>query len=614
MFEKDYIQIIKMASELARLLTIAPEVNMEADTSYAVRSGPTSIHYQNIDAQGNSIQNINFTFIAESTNTCLSRLMWIKMDCKFVFTKQVAGLANNYIAPAGVYNHIPNATVGICQLPVHQYMSSGTMVINGVNISTPDSSIIPLCNFNLPVEEERTWFSSSPIMRDYAQNLTTLNSAAYNPFATFYNSAGVEISRNASVELCTITQQDTTTTMDLIWYEPVLLVGANFGPNIERGLIGIQQVQIQYNLSSTNGWWRVMNYQAVGVNTNWNGNLTITSINKPRLYVSYNMPPSDSVAIPPRIYYDYPRLNTFVNDANNSTAVGPLFTVNSGSVSNLSVAVIPSRMYIWIAAQASDKALEPRLATIFPPITNLNIDFGTKNSLLSSAKEIQLFTISSKNGSNASWFEFQNVNSVIGLDFAEDIEQQDFEKVGTTTNSKTISFNYTFKRPTIAGLGIAADIVWKVYTCIQYDGLMKLDTSVGAQSVITLWDAPLTMSDNVNIQSLPRIDYNTYRNKDLAGGNWKKTLLNTAKKVAKYAPEILKFTAGLGIPGLSTAADIASVPAGEIKKLLEGSGASDAMVRRVIKNMKGLNLNGGMGLTGGQIVGGGKYNKYKLVI
>lgn len=559
-------------NDLGYVVSISPVVNVSEETIYTIRRGARSATYYEAQAQSNSTNNIAWNETLGFANSALSRDMYMEFEAVVPVNKIVNG--DPILTGAG-NSELPN-TFGMRQWPVNNTADSLNLKLNGASINTEDNSVVPLSHFYLDEKDQRRELSITPSMRDYLPDYTSNPASQLNPFLSYIDSDLSHIPRNASVEITAVDNNigNPTGSFTIKWYEKVLLNGLNYDVSHDnKGLVGITELEIRYTVGNPLRWFAgdlgAINASSLGA---------ITFNQKPKLYYEYYQIPQDVITIPRMIAYKYPKLQSLVTDFGNSVD-GASFnqTTNSFSLSS-----VPSHILVWVQKRRSDKDISD--TDSYCTINSITLSLGSEQNQLAGASKQQLFKINSKNGYSSSWPQFNSYGAVMRLDMAEDLETAYGMAPGQFFNG---SASLQIRVQGVNTLGQTCNL--ECFMMVQFDGLLYTYPSPsGGPADIQPIESPLGNRSDLfdDLRSLHKISYAVTRADDLLGGGFKKVFANVAKKVAKVAPEILDFTADLGIPGVSQAARVAEVPANIARKAILDNGGKRAPSRALARRRR----------------------------
>ena len=165
-----------------------PRTVIKEDTHYVARQGGSDVTFTSISANSTSNSQTSFKISVPSTNTLLSRLIYLTQEFTIVFrsygltnanpaNKLTHSILNDFsglVDNNGILNY--NADAGICPraFPISSVISNLTMNINGTLIATPLNTYIhEVAAFQFG-EELRTQ-TVFPSMSDFAQQYNSVS-------------------------------------------------------------------------------------------------------------------------------------------------------------------------------------------------------------------------------------------------------------------------------------------------------------------------------------------------------------------------------------------------------------------------------------------------------
>jgi hypothetical protein len=171
--------------------------------------------------------------------------------------------------------------------------------------------------------------------------------------------------------------------------------------------------------------------------------------------------PDSVMPIPRSMNYRYSEITYYPTTMQTSIPAGGS---NQITQNNIQLQSIPQRILFWIAPQ--DSSFDMTKTDTFYNISNINVSFDNRDSLLANASAEDLYQIAVKNGTNLSWRQWtRDCGSVLALDFGEDIPLRPTQAPGLrgTFNLRlTVSFTNlaaTASIPTLSLVVIAEGVL-----------------------------------------------------------------------------------------------------------------------------------------------------------
>lgn len=510
------------------------------------------------------------------------------------------------------------------QFPLHSIAQNARIQINGAsNDIYPNQIVHALMRYNNTISELARDFSPGMSFPDMYQNYNdgaSLTGGGWNYPAT----AGYGTGNNAlgAVGECSFDMQprggmpvsvvfsgtgDRTATITFESFEPVLLSPLCWGHDNHKSLLGVNTLNITYNLGDVSRAWshNLVGRAATVVSAAISGN--------PELYCILMTPKMIDKIEPVQIY---PWSQIFPYQQNVTLPVGLVYPNSfTTSYNAIQLSGVPKRIYIY--AKRADENFTT--TDTFAGITSLNLQFDTVTGIFGGTSQEQLYNICAENGYNGTFFDWAYYSgSVMCIDCEKDIPIGELLAVGS---SKNITLSYTIGLQNLNNpkTPLAAAVQYKLYTMVIYEGIFTID-----QFNIPLFQLnTLTPQDVINAKELQKIPYHAIKG-FASGGSFGSQLAHLgsfAKKLGRKAigayeslPEgtkssignIVKDAATLVSPALSKAIEDFGPAAYDRAKALVGMGYSENQIYELIagagmKKKKSAKVAGGKKLTKAQL-------------
>lgn len=400
--------------------------------------------------------------------------------------------------------------------PFHSCVTTSQCKINGTTISVLCGELIHKLMRFQNKKECREENSTTATMNDFYQAYSdyALYGMARNPLANI-GVVGQEASRGGFP----FTQiSPTRYRFDL--YEPLYLLSPWLfdGEKEHCGYINIQSMELTFLLSDLARAW------SHSSNGNPITSVTGSFFNVPELLL-ISITPQDITPLPSIASFPYFPINRYVSNCGSVVSGGTL-TVNS---QNLQLGQIPRRLYLWVQRRQADWTFNTTDTTAF--VSNISVQWNNQSSLLSSARDVDLYRMSVKNGYNAeggfpAWKSY--TGSIICLDPAFDLSLSSSESVGLLEQFM-VNFTVTFKN-------ISAETInYDLTICTIDDGIM----SIFASGQCTLQTGILSKSAILASEQGPQLNYQEVT--QMEGGSVfskLKSFVNTGSRYLGQAAEL----------------------------------------------------------------------------
>jgi hypothetical protein len=347
--------------------------------------------------------------------------------------------------------------------------------------------------------------------------------------------------------------------------EAVVIPPLNWGYKETKGLLGLTDVQLTYNLD-TNEIGNCIKSWVYGTHGGVTNGLTIDvrfggvdQNENAELLLQY-MRMREFIQPPPFNRYQYSRITRKAVDLGAMThgAARP------SSTGNLDLVGVPKRLYLYARRKAPTQYYQP---DTFAHIDNLVVDYAISNNGLAGATRQHIYQMCAKNGYDGDFSEFYGKigsGSVICIDLAEDLGLPATDAVGVSRNLQlsiqcNVNADVLFQRSN-ANLSVLETSVNVELIClVVYDGICTIkDGSVDYKI------NPVTISDVVSAMNIRKIPYDTLATfaygGSFAGGSFGSFVKSAAKKFSqakKFAEEKVIPGVKQALPYIEKAADAA---------------------------------------------------------
>jgi hypothetical protein len=458
---------------------------------YAVESGGSTVSYEKFPITNFGAGTINANLNPPNKDNIVSRRIYLEVLFELTFTGtisgpagsatliQAAGLKSSGSALANVsknmgYNDAPRAWA------LSNSLSTLQVQLNGQPIQTNLNQYIrALTRYMNTPQCQDIYKSYIPSMLDQALTYEEVNISNRNPLKGYYDNM-VETPRGGYWG-AEIIQNDTsvvpvgavpTAVIQLRLIEPLYLSPLGISCQDELpGFLGISTISLQATLGGRgNGQYGGL-VGSLWSHSNGPGGssqTTLTSagavIKEVFAYMQYFTPPLN-MEIPKSLVYSYaePYYVSILG-----TSIAPGAKNQKLSMQNTQLNGIPRMMYVWVAEQ--DATTSINTTDTYFAINNIQITWNSTPGVLSTASQVDLYNICSRNGTNLSYTQFNGkVGSVLCLKFGEDIQLN-------TTQSPGVLGSYQIQFDVLVDSFYTVAVVPQIGVLFIYDGTFTIDS------------------------------------------------------------------------------------------------------------------------------------------
>jgi len=523
------------------------------------------------------------------------------------------------------------------QFPLLSVAQNARIQINGAsNDIYPNQLIHALMRYNNTLSELGRDLSTCPSFPDMYQrygNATSGGGGWWNPFKTAVPTVttgyGTSLGATQSIGESSFSMEarggwvplkivyganlrNAVVTFESV--EPVCLSPLVWGHDSHKSLIGVNTLNLTFNLGDLNRVWCANNDKPVGTPHNYLVS-DAKIIGNCELYTVLMTPKMIDKIDPVQIYpwhqiFPYQQNTEFPARA---AATNTLTTIPV-SYNAIQLSGVPKRIYIY--AKRSDETVYT--TDTFAQISELNVQFDTVTGIFGGASMQQLYQVCVENGYNGSFMDWAYYSgSIMCIDCEKDLPLGELLSVGS---SKNITFSYSLKLTDIDDpYGVVEKRNYKVYTMVVYEGIFSID-----QFNVPLFQLnTVTPQDIINAHEIQRLPYHAIKG-FASGGSFGSQLAHLgsfARKLGRRAigayeslPDttkssignIVKDAATLVSPALSKAIEDFGPIAYDRAKALVGLGYSEDQIYELLagagmKKKKASKVSGGKKLTKAQL-------------
>ena len=312
------------------------------------------------------------------------------------------------------------------------------------------------------------------VSQDYSE-CTHENSNNINPLST--NTGDKKRRGDFPCEI--ISDTSTLSRIRVTFSEPLMMSPLSFGCG-DSALYFSQLSKIEVNLVLNN-----LTHSVLSIAKNNPSTFTriTTVIEKASMEFEYLSPPSSMVVNPVSNYEYYPITRQQQNIGNVYPNVDTFLTTTTVILSS-----VPKMIYLLVCED--DNKRDEYSTDTFAEIKSVTVGINNRQSELATASQLQLFSMSKKNGSDLTWEQFKGVHrntltkrfisgvgSLIAINLSEDIGLAN-ESAGMS-GTQNINIKATFSSLRTD----AQPVSYSVYTYYVSDGLVTLMAGAGSTVV-----------------------------------------------------------------------------------------------------------------------------------
>jgi hypothetical protein len=434
-------------TELVKDATIS---DITSDLTFAVQSGASQTTYQAFPSTSPSNSSIVFSVQLPSESIVMGRDVILQTGLTFTaYFGNIAGTGPTAV-PVGQPAVIYGENASLAPFPFSSLLTTVNAQINNTNVSTNLQDILPQI-LQMNSRDYLAYYNGmTPSLPDGDYGLlTSAPGSNNNPMGAYANAGydnkiqgrgGFPVKQTVRRFVAGVFADDSlistalTNTWEITYQvlvnEPLFLSPFTWG-NPERnaqGLVGINNMSFTFNIDAT--LKRIFSCASPYFNSTAGAGSGISagSPATPNLFTQittiggYTFPsvptlrlkflstqPSDLIEAKNVVpYSDMPR---YITPASNTTAI-----VSNGNATiysqNLQLNQMPSK--ILVVARKPMASQTPLDASVFLTITGISVNLNNASGLLSSASQMDLWRLSTRNGSNQTWEQFTGFANVVG--------------------------------------------------------------------------------------------------------------------------------------------------------------------------------------------------------
>ncbi len=385
--------------------------------TFDILRGGNEVSYQEHIATSASVSNIQLNANPPSQSTIIDRNCYVKTTWTLRFTAVGA-------APVGTLLKLGIDDGLRCQ-PFSNIVQTVTAQIGNDTVSTNLNSYLSAFQRYANDDSVQDVYSTSPQMPDSMFDLSdyAIYGQAKNPLALHAENSAQEPRGGFVYDSVTDTAGAGAAVVQVTLVEPFYLSPFLFGGADESGLIGVSTLSLNWVLDANKDrmWSKTSNSNAYTMVAEL---VSASCIFK---YITPNL----TSELPASISYPYsevfpiPNKDQAINAGATQDFIMSSYQLNS----------IPTRMYVYVRRRNQDITSET--TDTFLSINKVEVNFGNRTGILSSATKHDLYYMSKRNGCNLTFPEWNKyVGSVLCINFGTDIGLSPIECPGLLQNTQ----------------------------------------------------------------------------------------------------------------------------------------------------------------------------------
>ena len=368
-------------------------------------------------------------------------------------------------------------SMGFRNMPLNKMIQVGNLKLNKNQISANISDDIKV---HERVRFDRCDWIMSPTYPDVSQDYdecTHENSNNINPLSS--NTGDKRRRGDYPCEI--LSDTSTLSRLRVTFSEPLMMSPLSFGCG-DSSLYFSQLTQIQFNAVLNDLTKSVLSIAKNNPSTFTR--ITTTILDSTSMDFEY-LSPSPNVVVEPVSNYEWYPITR------QQQSLASVFPNTNATVRTNTVILssVPKMIYILIS-EDENKRTEYSTDT-FAEIKNVSITINNRQAELSTATQLQLYSMSKKNGSDITWEQFKGVHrnpltkrllsgtgSIVAINLSEDVGLSNNLTAGmNTTMNIDMSVTYSSLRTD------AQPVAYSIYTYYVSDGLVTLTVGGGSSAV-----------------------------------------------------------------------------------------------------------------------------------
>lgn len=515
--------------------------------AYKVISGGQEHTYRSFTPTSSSTNGLTFSCIPPSDLIAFSRQCYINLVCSITIQA---------VSTASGQRIVEENRCGLRQFPVSSIIDNASLTLNGQKMNIQLArQIHPLGKYFFnDVEVANTFLSASPSAPDQSQEYSDLVASVRNPLNAFYQTPingyigrqnGFTVSQNSE---STAAGQLLTSVININVFEPLFINPFQF-KHASSSFLHINTFDVNLTFLTTwpNRIWSAVNAAGGASNVtipinSITGTINGVGSNAQCLFLTEFITPQETMLLPRVLKYNYTELNPYITSASSV----PAHTSTVIQSNSLQLSTVPRAIYIWVRQNFNLLSQNCHETDSYFSIEQLRIQWNNKDSIFSSANNLQLYSMCVESGLNCNFREFSGeaipktyrrdapavpsaqtqiypIGSVICLRMGIDIPLDALTSVGCVGNySLSMQVNCT----NLKNYAVTPEL----YISTQVDGMLTL--AMAYANVKTALLTPSNIFAAIDAQRKAPISTNDVN--ELSGGDFWESLKNSLSDAHKF--------------------------------------------------------------------------------
>lgn len=432
---------------LSVIKTTLPVTQLNSTPMYTVVKGSSETSYKNFTTNSFSVSSCQFSCPPPSPEIIVSRKIVANVYFQITFTGTTT--SGNLLDDWG-------RSISLRALPHSSSIKTLQLKINDASISLSVNDVMgALVRYNYLHHRDSLGLSYSPNVLDASQSYNELLDTIRNPLSGASNSSHCHENRGGFNGVQILTNTPTSASILIQLSEPLFISPLHYMNQVEEsaGLFGVQSLDVYITYDSNLAACLLSVADACPATFS---NISVIMAQQPSLLFTY-MTPQENIITPKFNVYPYYSVDRYPTQYASNVAPGQSFQMSSN---NIQLSSVPKRIYLYCRVDNNNKDIFT--TDTFFRLVNINISYGNRSGLLSSATERQLYDIAYKNGCDMSYNSFYGYNTNVGnvdpqysriisgvgavlaLDLGSEIGLSALESPGILSNTQ-LQINATFQ-------------------------------------------------------------------------------------------------------------------------------------------------------------------------
>jgi hypothetical protein len=370
--------------------------------------------------------------------------------------------------------------------PIAQCTQNLEMKINNNSISLQTKNLVNMLA-NLNNDEQQLWghtLSNFPSMTDEYQNYNdpyekvnlnavpaisgTLQGNVQDPLGSMGSTTSrvapprgafpIQIMANVPA---LVPGNPATTTIRFESCEPLWVPMLGVGDPNSNVMMGINQIQLQYNLQSLD---RVWSHNNTHPDSSRITNIQVSSYQAPEIMYTYSTL-FDSMPIPEQLIYPISENLLYQQDIATPLLPGQTAQVVT---TNITLSSNPTRMCFFATRRDQDKTIFT--SDVFSGIENVNMTLDNQTGLFATATPQQLWEMSYQNGLECTWQQWKQTKGAIFVcDAGRNLSFQREDEGPSMATNKQLQVQMTIKN-----ISLTETIAFTFWVVIMTNGIISI--------------------------------------------------------------------------------------------------------------------------------------------